>query len=1071
MGTRTGGDLFIVDNSEDGWTGLRYLEEWTDIASSFDIATGYFDIGALLSLNGKWQKLDKIRILMGVETTSKTRAIILKSAQDKGVAVLNESLEDEKPGNPLLDGVTEIQEAIRSGRIEVRVYAKDKFHAKAYITHSSLNVIGSQALVGSSNFTKPGLSQNVELNLRIENSNDVEDLQEWFERYWAESDDASALLVEAIDRHTRLYSPFDIYAKALHELFRGTELPASDWDQTQSLIFPILDQYQKEAYGALLKIAEQHSGAFLCDGVGLGKTFVGLMLIERLVMHEGKRVLLLAPKGAREGVWDPHLEEYLPHIGGLGASDFSNLAVFNHTDLTRGGDFPERFRRIAELADAVVIDEAHHFRNPGRVGDDATGVLPSRYRRLYDLLDPEPRSKEVYLLTATPINNQLSDFRHMAELFTRGHEAYFRGSIGVNNLRSHFGNLEKELQKRLQKREAIADDIADAEEVLEADKVFKSLVVQRSRAYAKDSQIQEKGVATSFPERKSPQVAAYSVKKTYGQLLENFEKAFEKQNPLFSLPMYYPLAWYTGDDDTIDPLEENRQKQVVGLIRTQFLKRFESSVAAFEISCDRLLRKLLAFVEVHSHSDGDQSRLERWKRQNDQVLSYAHGIQLDLWGAEPVDNEEDDTAVPPEMLEAVEVLDPNEYDLSRMLDETYLDMDELVQFLTETRRFEAKNDDKLQKLIRLLRTVRLKDEKMLIFTEFTDTARYLARELKAAGIEGVEQIDGSRKLNRGEVIRRFAPYYNRSSSPALEKAGEQEIRVLISTDVLSEGLNLQDATRMLNYDIHWNPVRLMQRIGRVDRRLNPEIEIQLVADHPELEKTRGIIEYWNFLPPDELNTILSLYTTVTRKALLISETLGIEGGQLLSPEDEYQLLQNFSHAYEGRKSAVEEMHLEYQALVNADPGLEARLDAFPSAVFSGRSELEEGHSGVFFCYSLPGLDRNADEFTYAAGTTAWYFLADGVDDIVEVPDDLLGEASSWHVLQEGQSHVLEQPGEIVRSVRSIPEDNRIVSRDGTTLADARAAIEKHIRNTYTKRVDAPVTAPKPKLQCWMEVGS
>ena len=204
MGTTAGGDLFIVDNSEDGWTGLRYLEEWTDITSSVDIATGYFDIGALLSLDSKWQKLDKIRILMGVETTSKTRAVIMKSAQDRAVAVLNESLEDEKPGNPLLGGVSEIQEAISSGRIEVRVYAKNSLHAKAYITHSSLDVIGSQALVGSSNFTKPGLSQNVELNLRIENSNDVEDLQEWFERYWAESDDASTLIVEAIDRHTRL---------------------------------------------------------------------------------------------------------------------------------------------------------------------------------------------------------------------------------------------------------------------------------------------------------------------------------------------------------------------------------------------------------------------------------------------------------------------------------------------------------------------------------------------------------------------------------------------------------------------------------------------------------------------------------------------------------------------------------------------------------------------------------------------------------------------------------------------------------------------------------------------------
>ena len=118
-----------------------------------------------------------------------------------------------------------------------------------------------------------------------------------------------------------------------------------------------------------MKIARQHGGAFLCDGVGLGKTFVGLMLIERLVLHEGKRVVLFAPKPTKEGVWEPHLREWLPHIGGVGGNaDFSNLAVFSHTDLGRKGDFPERFRRIAELADVVVIDEAHHFRNPGDTG-------------------------------------------------------------------------------------------------------------------------------------------------------------------------------------------------------------------------------------------------------------------------------------------------------------------------------------------------------------------------------------------------------------------------------------------------------------------------------------------------------------------------------------------------------------------------------------------------------------------------------------------------------------------------------------------------------------------------------
>ena len=121
-------------------------------------------------------------------------------------------------------------------------------------------------------------------------------------------------------------------------------------------MFPRIDRYQQEAYRALMKIARQHGGAFLCDGVGLGKTFVGLMLIERLVLHEGKRVVLFAPKATKEGVWEPHLREWLPHIGGVGGhADFSNLAIFSHTDLGRKGDFPERFRHIAELADIVVI--------------------------------------------------------------------------------------------------------------------------------------------------------------------------------------------------------------------------------------------------------------------------------------------------------------------------------------------------------------------------------------------------------------------------------------------------------------------------------------------------------------------------------------------------------------------------------------------------------------------------------------------------------------------------------------------------------------------------------------------
>jgi hypothetical protein len=216
-----------------------------------------------------------------------------------------------------------------------------------------------------------------------------------------------------------------------------------------------------------VEIARQHRGAFFCDGVGLGKTFVGLMLIERLILHEGKRVVLLAPKATKEGVWDPHLRQWLPHIGGIGgAAGFSNLAVFSHTDLGRKGDFPERFKRIRELADVVIIDEAHHFRNPG-TRCTADGTDPSRYYRLYDLLDNAERPKTLFMLTATPINNRLSDFRHMTELFTRREEAYFGQTIGVNSLRAHFNQLEKTLRGRVRQDTVdAAEHIAEAQEIL-----------------------------------------------------------------------------------------------------------------------------------------------------------------------------------------------------------------------------------------------------------------------------------------------------------------------------------------------------------------------------------------------------------------------------------------------------------------------------------------------------------------------------------------------------------------------------------------------------------------------------
>lgn len=161
------------------------------------------------------------------------------------------------------------------------------------------------------------------------------------------------------------------------------------------------------------------------------------------------------------------------------------------------------------------------------------------------------------------------------------------------------------------------------------------------------------------------------------------------------------------------------------------------------------------------------------------------------------------------------------------------------------------------------------------------TAHYLRQELTKVGITGLDEVDSATKVDRGEIISRFSPYYNDLSSSDLKAQGNEETRVLVSTDVLSEGLNLQDATRLINYDLHWNPVRLMQRIGRVDRRLNQEIEDKIIADHPDQKDIRGKVVYWNFLPPDELDNLLHLYSKVSGKTLKISKVFGIEGKKLL----------------------------------------------------------------------------------------------------------------------------------------------------------------------------------------------
>lgn len=1035
MSAKTGNDLFIVDNSDEDWKVLNYLAEWSEISHKFDIATGYFEIGALLALDGKWQKLDHIRILMGDEVTKRTHRALAEGLSRVG-QLLDDSIEREKQRNDFLTGVDQIVQAIASGKIQCRVYAKKKFHAKAYITHSKLAVVGSSALVGSSNFTYPGLTGNVELNVQLRR--EVEELQQWFEAHWDEAEDASAEVLKVMERQTRNYLPFEVYAKSLQAYFNNYEETAGDWERHQSRMYPVLDQYQRDGYGSLLKIGNKYGGAFLCDGVGLGKTFVGLMLIERLVKFERKKVLLIVPKSGREPVWESSLRTYLPELFGV----FSNLVLINHTDLQRGGDWHEKIQRLKEQADVVVIDEAHHFRNP------STKKETSRYWQMQDLA----KDKTVFMLTATPINNRLIDLQHLIEHFTQREPSHFKDTLGIHSLPGHFRKLEKELGKRMGS-ELLQGELAGVEtgDILSQDSLFRELVVQRSRAYVRQSQITAGAKAALFPTREAPKVADYSVKKTYGKLLSMVEKAFNKKQPLFTLPMYYPLAYSKVPVE--DGFEDNRQKQVVGLIRILFLKRFESSASAFESSCQQLLRKVMAFIQVNSTTKHEQAALERWRIHQEELLGDVQRRQHQLFeegGEDEVEQDED--VIPEEMLAAVELLDREKFDVSQMLSESLQDLNQLAEFLNELRQFKPSHDDKLRALIQLLKLDPvLKKHKVMIFSEFSATARYLAKELEKAGIKGVDQIDSGTKRSRSDVIRQFAPYYNNMTSQTLADKGHAETRILIATDVLSEGLNLQDATRLINYDLHWNPVRLMQRIGRVDRRMNPDIEKKLVKDHPEVKPIRGTVEYWNFLPPGELDELLNLYKKVSNKTLLISKTLGIEGKKLLRPEDDFAALRDFDHQFEGEPTALETMHLEYQRLLASHPDLPERLQALPGRVFSGKQHIQPGTQAVFFCFALPGKDNTvtdpqleADAWTLSAGRTVWLLLD----------------------LKSGK--VIEDAAAIDTVIHCEPETPRHCQIVQSTLSEARAKVEKHLKNAYFKHVQAPVGVTSTLL-AWMEL--
>jgi len=975
---------------------------------------------------------------MGDEVTRRTKSELIAALRAKD----SNGIERQKATDDwnALTGLHAIREALQTGRIEARVYTRAKFHAKAL--HFKTSGVVNHGLIGSSNFTHPGLTQNIELNLLTHDHAQLEKLEEWFDSVWNEGELINEELLEIIEPHITQYQPHQVYVKALSDYFAGKEKTTDQWEKEESVLYPLLSQYQKDGYHRALQIAEESGGALVCDGVGLGKTFIGLMVLERCLI-ENKRVLLIVPKSAEKSVWLKNIEFYLKDRYPRLVREL--LDIKRHTDFGRDGtiteedlDYYERYK------DVIIIDEAHHFRNP----KSNRGILLMRIAK----------GKKMFFLTATPINNQLDDLYHLINYFAQDRRDHF-ARLGIHDLRRYFIDAEKKIERSMKERPLGGlFDGTDFEGFLRTDILLKNILIQRSRKYVKESEALSTNTPV-FPVRQLPRVLNYSLKNVYASLYSDLKDAFDSDNPFLSLAIYNPSRY----DKTPSRLEANQQIQVVALIRTLLLKRLESSFKAFEASVEDLLEKMVQVLKYW-----DPERFQAWENTNRRWWAI---VQQHIEDRLESDSEEEDSIPSGKIFN----LDPTDHDMAKFLEDVEEDIRILTDFLSKIyRRFyhhdspgtlvDPIRDAKLQCLIHALRTEPLmQGQKILIFTEFRDTARYLYRQLKEAGIANLEQIDSGRNVdNREEIIRRFSPHYNcrftreQGYSSEFYEALQNPIDILISTDVLSEGLNLQDASLMMNYDLHWNPVRLMQRIGRVDRRLNPEIEDKLRRP----SKLKGKVYFWNFLPPAELEDILRLKKRVTGKIVRINKTLGIEGA-LLSPDDPDMALKEFNEKYEGQDSVEELMHLELQRIFTETPRLLEWVVQAPDRLFSSKSAgagfvpfaATDGSiknqvrpntaSGVFLAYQMPGLDPGK------SGPVKWYFF-DRVTEKIHESDNDVALLHCWS------------------AVRSAEGTERLETLEKDRLSDARKKVESHIRNGYLRAIQAPIGS-RPTLLAWMDI--
>ena len=907
---------------------------------SLDIATAYFNVRGFTLLQQGLKGLGSFRLLLGDEPQDGESVGLRPRAASRLTQELNGAPFDEAN----LRAVEDLIAFLRRDLVSVRAYQKGFLHAKSYIFYGDLPIGGADrfqpvaAIVGSSNFTGPGLTTNKELNLSHKTMLTEEDiapvgsvseegtrvmgyrrelmssvgaqaiteLDQWFRERWEESRDFKDELIELLDasKFGRIeYTPYQVYMKALFEYFKD-DLATTDPGLGKSAVE--LSEFQEDAVKKARRILTRYDGVLIGDSVGLGKTWIGKKLLEDYAYHLRQKALIVCPASLRQ-MWTAELRDAT--ISG---------AVLSQEELGQPGFDPTPFRD----AEVILIDESHNFRNR----------TTQRYENLERIISSNGRRgrdgsrKKLILLTATPVNNNIFDLYNQISLISGGDRAYFSGA-GIGDLHRFFLNA----------RRNVADDQVGAELF----NLLEEIVIRRTRAFVRETYPEAtiNGAKVAWPQRRLKTVR-YNLESTYGGI---YDKVVESIENLQLAP--YRLESFKKQGVERDQFEQGREEALAGIFRSRYLKRFESSVEAFRIT----VRRALEFTKTFESYLLDGRLLDSASFQK--AMRYLSREDEDDADTPTSKAGKLDAATETrEILEALTPLDTAQYDLRRIHESLQHDVDSLTAVWLLVKDITSNQDAKLQALKELL-VNDLKGQKVIVFTYYRDTARYVYRELSGdqvipfrgqAGNPLIRRLDGGASpLERGRLIQAFAPRSN--NRPELAGSG-REVDILISTDVLSEGQNLQDCGVLVNYDLHWNPTRMVQRAGRIDR---------IGSQHSTL---------WvhNMFPEEGLERLLGLVESLNRKITDIDRT-GFLDASVLGETVHPRNFNTLRRIMDEDGSVIEEqerfaelasnefLQLQLRNLLNA--GGRDMLEGLPDGIHSGLGQA--GKKGVFFYFTTP----------------------------------------------------------------------------------------------------------------------